>query len=724
MVAAAAFVTSILSHESAPADDRYRDRVTAMGLPPRAPQRPASRILHGRLVDDPYAWMRRTDDPDLIAYLAAENAWVDAGTAHLAALRATVESELRAVLPDEDASAPHRRGGYDYRVRRPAGAQYPVHVRRRAGSEGSDGTDEVLLDENELAEGRDFLEVGVVEPSPDGALLAYSVDVDGSEVYTLRVRDLRTGLDLPDTVPGTYYGLAWAADGASLLYTTLDDAYRPDRIRRHVLGRPVTEDTVVWHEEDRRFELEVDVTRSGELARLIARSRDTTEVRLVPTSDLGAEPTLVAGRVPGREYFVDHEPGDAGGHLVVLTDLDAPEYRVLRAPVAAPGTESWVELLAHDPAVRVESADAIGGYVVVGERHAGVVRVRVIDASGTTVRLVEPDAVGEVVRLADNHEQDVRAVRLVREGWVRPPAEVDHELATGAETVVHVQAVAAPLAGYRCETVHAVAADGTEVPISLVTRGRGPGLPQQPGPCLLYGYGAYESSLDPEFWPDMLPLLDRGVTFAVAHVRGGGELGRRWWQQGRLLTKPTTFTDFVSCARHLVRTGVTSPATLAARGRSAGGLLMGAVAHLAPETFAAIVAEVPFVDAVNTMLDDSLPLTVAEWDEWGDPRKPDEYACLASYSPYENTPGPRRPALLVTASRNDPRVSVHEPAKWVARIREEDATSPDAPHAPLFLRTALGGAAHTGPAGRYDAWRHEAFLHAFVLDAVGAAGDG
>jgi oligopeptidase B len=676
-------------------------------------------VLHGTLVDDPFAWMRHTEDPDLIAYLAAENAWVDEGTGHLAALGATVEGELRAVLPDEDMSAPHRRGGYDYRVRRPAGAQYPVHVRRPAGSAGAD---EVLLDENELAMGRDFLEVGVVEPSPDGALLAYSVDVDGSEVYTLRIRDLRTGRDLPDTVPGTYYGLAWAADGASLLYTTLDDAYRPDRVLRHVLGRPVAEDTVVWHEEDRRFELEVDVTRSGELARLVARNRDTTEVRLVPTDDLGAEPIVVAGRVPAREYFVDHEPGVDGGHLVVLTDLDAPEYRVMRTPLATPGTASWVELVAHDPAVRVESADAIGGYVVVGERHAGVVRVRVLDGSGATVRLVEPDAPGEVVRLADNDEQDVRAVRLVREGWVRPPAEVDHDLATGAETVVHVQAVARSLDGYRCETMQAVAADGVEVPISLVTRGEGKGGQHEPGPCLLYGYGAYESSLDPEFWPDMLPLLDRGVTLAVAHIRGGGELGRHWWNQGRLLTKPNTFTDFVSCAEHLVRTGVTSPGALAARGRSAGGLLVGAVAHLAPEVFAAIVAEVPFVDAVNTMLDDSLPLTVAEWEEWGDPRKPDEYACLASYSPYENTPGPRRRSLLVTASRNDPRVSVHEPAKWVARIREEEAGLPPASSAPLFLRTALGGAAHTGPAGRYDAWRHEAFLHAFVLDAVGAAG--
>jgi oligopeptidase B len=388
--------------------------------------------------------------------------------------------------------------------------------------------------------------------------------------------------------------------------------------------------------------------------------------------------------------------------------------------VATPGREHWREVLPHRSDVRVLSADAFGDFVVVTERSGGRARLRVLDRDGRTVRVVGPDAVGESVRLGRNDEQDVPAVRLVREGWVRPPAAIDHDLATGAEKTVHLQPVAHPLDGYRCEEVTAVADDGVGVPVSLVSRpGAGDREPGAAQPCLLYGYGAYEDSLDPEFWPDMLPLLDRGVLLAVAHVRGGGELGREWWQQGRLLRKRTTFTDLVSCARHLVDTGRTSPERLAARGLSAGGLLMGAVAHLAPEQFAAVVAEVPFVDVVNTMLDDTIPLTVTEWDEWGDPRKPTEYAYQRGYSPYENTPGPQRPALLVTASLHDPRVLVHEPAKWVARIRAEEQERPSLRDAPLVLKTALGGGAHTGPAGRYDAWRHEALLHAFVLDRIG-----
>ncbi len=683
--------------------------------PPVAPRRPTTRSLHGTQVSDDYAWMRRTDDPELSAYLAAENTWCDAGTASLDPLRAELVAEMAGVLPDEDLSGPRVRAGWEHRVRRPAGAQYAVHLRRRAGS-----ADElaVVLDENLLAEGHDYLELGVLEPSPDGRLLAYSVDHDGDEVYGLRVRDLETGEDLPDQLEGTYYGLAWAADGGAFLYPTLDAAYRPDTVRLHVLGTPQADDAVVWHEPDRRFELEVEATRSGELAVLLARSRDTTEARLVSSADLSSEPLLVAARVPSREYFVDHLPGPGGGRLVIVTDLDAPEYRVVTAPIADPGPDRWTELLPHDPAIRVESADVVGGRVVVSERTGGRQRVRILDGSGATVRLVEPDQPGEVVRLGDNDDVGAASVRLVREGWVRPPAEVDHDLLTGAETVVHVQAVQRPLTDYHCEVAHAVAEDGVAVPITLVRRRDG----AAGAPCLLYGYGAYEASLDPEFWPDMLPLLDRGMTLALAHVRGGGELGRCWWQQGRLLAKRTTFTDFVACARHLVDTGATTRSGLAARGISAGGLLMGAVAHLAPADFAAVVAEVPFVDVVGSMLDDTLPLTVAEWEEWGDPRKPEHHAYLAGYSPYENTPGPDRPAMLVTASRNDPRVSVHEPAKWVARIRAEEQTRPARRGLPLLLSTALGGAAHTGPAGRYDAWRHEALLHAFVLDQVGLAG--
>lgn len=702
--------------------------MTAVDSPPRPPQAPrrsATRRLHGDEVRDDFSWMRRVDDPDLAAYLAAENAWTDAATEHLAGLRRDLEHELASVLPDEDVSAPWRRGPWEHRTRRRAGQQYAVHVRRRVhaspdtGPDGDpDPVEEVLLDENLLAQGHDFLELGVLEVSPDGRLLAYSVDLDGSEVYRLRFRDLTTGEDLPDEVEGTYYGLGWSADSGSVLYTTLDAAYRPDTVHRHVLGTPAQRDQVVWHEADRRFELHVAPTRSGAYLRLVASSRDTTEVRLVDTARPGDPAVVVEPRRPGREYHVDHQPGPDGGRLLVVTDDTGPEFRLVSTPVATPGRQHWQEILGHRADTRVVAADAFGPYMVVTERHDGWRRLRVLNGAGATVRLVEPAATGETVELGRTEEWDVTAFRVVREGWVRPPAHFEHDLASGEETLVHEQAVLGGRspADHECALESVQADDGTLVPMSTVSRRGAP----RPGPVLLYAYGSYEASEDPAFWPELAPLLDRGVTVAVAHVRGGGELGRSWWQQGRLLAKRTTFTDFVACAQHLVTTGRTERATLAARGLSAGGLLMGAAAHLAPDRFAVIVAEVPFVDVVNTMLDDTLPLTVGEWEEWGDPRKPEEYAYLRSYSPYENLPGSHRPAILVTASRHDPRVSVHEPAKWVAAMRAEEAALPaeQRPKAPLLLRTLLGGGAHTGPAGRYDAWAHEALVLAVVVDRI------
>ena len=683
--------------------------------PPVAPRRPSTRTVHGDSVADDYAWMRQTDDPALLEHLAAENAWTEQQTAHLADLRARLYDELARILPEDDESAPWRQGDWVYRLRRRAGQQLPVHTRCPVGS-GVDH-EQVVLDENALAAaaGSTFVDLGVCAVSPDGRLLAYSVDLDGSEVFTLRVRDLTRGEDLPDELSGTYYGLGWAADSSGFLYTTLDDAYRPDRVRHHVLGTEQGDDPVVWHEDDRRFEIEIDATRSGDWLRLTAFSRDTSEVRLVPTADLTRAAVVVHPREPGLEYVVDHQRGPDGGRLLVVADDEGPQFRVAVTPVATPGRDNWQPLLPHQPEVRVVATDAFADHVVVTERHAGHLQLRVLGAAGETVRLLVPDGVGEAVRLGRNEEYDVAAPRVVREGWVRPARDLDVDLGSGVETLVHEQRV---LTGgrYACEQTWARAGDGTSVPITLVS-GAAPG--DAPRPCLLYGYGAYESSLDPELWSEIWPLLDRGFLFAIAHVRGGGELGRDWWQQGRLLRKRTTFTDFVACARHLVETGQTTPDLLAARGLSAGGLLMGAVAHLAPDAFAAIVAQVPFVDVVTTMLDDTLPLTVAEWEEWGDPRIAEHYAYLASYSPYDNLPGPSRPALLVTASRHDPRVSVHEPAKWVAKIRAAEHTAPAENDVPLLLRTAMGASSHTGPAGRYDAWAYEAFLHAVTLDRLG-----
>jgi oligopeptidase B len=677
-------------------------------------------------VSDDFAWMRRVDTPELHDYLVAENDWTARRTAHLADLRQTIFDELAGVLPEDDVSAPWRDGAFDYRVRRRAGEQYRVHVRTAVAT--ADAPEEVLLDENELAKGTDYLDLGVCQVSPNGRLLAYSVDHQGREIFTLRVRDLTTGEDLPDELLGTMYGLAWAADSNSFFYTTVDESWRPDQVHRHVIGTTQHGDEVVWHELDRHFELEIGTTRSRDFVVLGAFSRDTSEIRLVPTADPGRAPVVVQPREKGREYHLDHQRGPDGGRLLLVVDDAGPEFRLVELPFAlVDGGDQrahWREILPHRHDVRVVDVDAFADHVVVTERANGQHQLRVLDASGQALRVVRRDGPGEDVSLGRNEEYDVAGVRLVREGWVRPTTDIDHSFADGEESVVHTQQVLHGLDEYACGEVEVAAADGALIPLSLITRRASPSSTMPAGsfglagtgprPVLLYGYGAYESCQDPEFWYQMRPLLDRGFVLAIAHIRGGGERGRTWWQQGRLLTKRNTLTDFIACARHLIGSGVTSADLLVARGMSAGGLLMGAASFLAPELFRAVVAEVPFADVINSMLDDTLPLTVAEWDEWGDPRDPDHYAYLSSYSPYENLPGPRRPAMLVTASRHDPRVSVHEPAKWVAKIRA-DGNQGDAE---LLLHTALGGAAHSGPAGRYDAWRHEALLHAFAVDAV------
>ena len=562
------------------------------------------------------------------------------------------------------------------------------------------------------------------EVSPDGRLLAYSVDHDGSEVYRLLFRDLATGEDLPDVVEGTYYGLGWAADSGSVLYTTVDAAYRPDTVHRHVLGTGADRDEVVWHEPDRRFELDVAPTRSGAYVRLVAASRDTTEVRLVDTSRPGEPPVVVEPRRPGREYHVDHQPGPAGGRLLVVVDDEGPEFRLVTAPVTTPGRDHWREVVGHREDTRVVAADAFGDHVVVTERHGGRRRLRVLDPAGTTLRVLEPAGAGESVALGRTDEVDVSAFRVVREGWVPPPDPPRPRPRQSARRPWSTCRPSSEAAAPTTTSARSRRSQPTTAP-GCRSRWSPVAAPPQSGPRCSTATAPTRRPRTLSSGPSSSPLLDRGVAFGVAHVRGGGERGRSWWQQGRLLHKRNTFTDFVACARHLVASGRTEPNRLAARGLSAGGLLMGATTHLAPEMFAVVVAEVPFVDVVNTMLDDTLPLTVGEWEEWGDPRDATAYEYLRSYSPYENLPGPRRPAVLVTASRHDPRVSVHEPAKWVAAMRADEAALPagQRPRPPLLLRTLLGGGAHTGPAGRYDAWAHEALILSVVLDRLGATGD-
>lgn len=694
--------------------------------PPSAPRRPTVLVHHGDERVDDWYWLRDRDDPAVRAYLEAENAHTEAALAHLAGLREQLFEEIRGRIRETDASAPVRKGAFEYFVRTRAGLQYPIHCRRPAGTTslpdpdalpGEPEGEVVLLDENALAGDSGYFALGAFAPSPDQDLLAYSTDFTGGERYTLRFRDLARGVDLPDEVPDTYYGVAWANDGVTVFYTRPDDAMRPWQVWRHRLGTAPADDHLVLQEDDERFYLSVERSRTGRYIVVTSASKLTTEVRFVDAGTPDAPLRLVDPRRDGVEYHVEHhESTTEGDRFFVLTNDGAENFRLAVTPVATPGHAHWREVLPQRDDTRLDDVDAFAAHLVCSERANALEQIRVIDLATGEQHVVEiPDEVGSV-GLGANLEFDTTSVRLEYSSMVTPPSSFDYDLARRTLALVREQ----PVAGYdrtRFETHRewATAPDGTRIPISIVHHRD---LVRDGGnPLLLYGYGAYELSVDPTFSVARLSLLDRGVVFAIAHVRGGGEGGRRWYDEGKLLHKRNSFTDFIACAHFLVERGYTRPDRMAARGGSAGGLLMGAVANLAPGSFRAIVAEVPFVDCLTTILDPTLPLTVTEWEEWGNPlADPEVYEYLKSYSPYDNVRPVDYPAMLVTAGLHDPRVQYWEPAKWVARLR---ATKTD-DHV-LVLRTEMDSG-HSGPSGRYDAWRDEAFVLSFVLDQLGVAG--
>jgi oligopeptidase B len=678
--------------------------------PPQASKRPHTLTLHGDERVDDWYWLRERDDPEVLAYLEAENTYADELLAPEAALREQIFNEIKVLIQETDESAPVREGAWEYTSRTVESLQYAIHMRRPVGA-GPDSA-EVVLDENPLAGDSGYFALGGFEVSPDGRTLAYSVDFNGSERYELRFRDLATGTDLPDVVENVTYGLAWADDCRTCFYVRPDESVRPFEVWRHVLGTPASADELVWREDDERFFVDLERTRSGQYVFIGCHSKRTSEVWFVSTAEPEQTPRVVAPREHEHEYFVEHQ----GDRFLIVTNEGgaARNFALASAPVATPGRDRWTTVVAHREDVKLDAATAFAGHVVLSERAGGLERLRVLDAGSGDVHTIErPDPVYSVW-VGANAEYDTTVVRYGYTSLVAPVTDVDYDMRSRAATVVKTQPVLGDYdsAEYMSSRLWATAADGTRVPMSVVHRKDTP--LNGSAPALIYGYGSYETSTDPAFRSSRLSLLDRGFVFAIAHVRGGGEMGREWYEGGRLEHKTNTFTDFIACAEHLVREGYTTPDRLTARGGSAGGLLMGAIANLRPELFAAIVAEVPFVDVVTTMLDPSLPLTVTEWEEWGDPREPDAYARMKSYSPYDNVRDAPYPALLVTTGLNDPRVQYWEPAKWVAKLREHSTSGK-----PIVLRTELG-AGHGGPSGRYDAWRDEALVLAFVCHAVGA----
>lgn len=686
--------------------------------PPVAARKPIERKHHGDVFVDDYEWLRDKSNTEVIGYLKAENEYTMARTAHLESLREAIFSEISDRTLQTDLTVPSRKGGYWYYTRTVEGKQYSIHCRVPAAGDQPPATDgaiegeQVLLDGNEVAGDSEFFSLGTVDVSPDGKLLAYSVDLKGDERFTLRIKDLDTAELLPDEIEGVFYGSAWSADGSTIFYTTVDDAWRPYQVWRHTVGSNGL-DVVVFEEPDERFWLGVGLTRNELAVQISLSSKLTSEAWLLDAAAPTSEPVVVAPRRDGVEYDVEH----AGDQLLIVHNTNAENFELATAPLDSPA--EWTTLIAGDAESRLMGVDAFAGHVVLFRRRNALTELAVMrrEDSGFT----DPEALTfeepiYTVGPGQNDEWDSSRYRFSYTSLVTPSSTYDVDVRTGERRLLKQQPVlgGVDLASYTQYREWATAADGTRIPVSLVARtdvardGR--------APVVLYGYGSYENSADPWFSIPRLSLLDRGVVQAIAHVRGGGEMGRAWYDEGKMLSKKNTFTDFVAVAEHLVSSGWTRPERIVAEGGSAGGLLLGAVANLAPRAFGGIVAYVPFVDALTTILDPSLPLTVTEWEEWGNPLEdPEVYRYMKSYSPYENVTAQDYPPILAITGLNDTRVFYVEPAKWVARLRGVKAGDSE-----VLLKIEME-AGHGGRSGRYDAWREIAFSHAWTLDQLGLA---
>ncbi|WP_370325858.1 S9 family peptidase [Euzebya sp.] len=655
-------------------------------------------------VVDHHAWLRAREDPDTIAYLEAENAHADAWFAPHGELVEEVYAEIRSRVQETDASAPTPHpGGWWYQRRTEEGRDYVILTRGRSAD---DAGDQLVLDVNDEAEGHAFFELGVLDVSPDHRLAAWGSDTTGRERYTIRIRDIDAGVDLDDVLVDTAWGgSAWSADCQHLFDAVPDAQERPHRVMRHRLGTSQDDDVEVLRDDDERFFVGIGDTRSGDWIVIASSSKTTSEVRVLPADDPTATPRVVRPRAEGVEYDVDHW----GDRFVIVTNDGAEDFRVMTAPLDAPG--EWEELVAHQPGRRIVAAAPFADHLAIlsWRDMAREVEVRFRDGTSRVVDVLDEP---HDVTIGANRIYETDVLRVGVESMSVPRSTYDVDVRTGERRLVRREPTPnVDLDAYTADRLWATAEDGTRVPVDVVRHVDTP--VDGTAACVLYGYGSYEISIPAVFSVARLSLLDRGVTFALVHPRGGGEGGRRWYLDGKLEHKRNTFTDTLAAADHLVATGWSAPDRLAIRGGSAGGLLVGACITMRPDRFAAAVAEVPFVDIVTTMSDPTLPLTVTEWEEWGDPRVEPYASTMLSYSPYDNTVPADYPALYVTAGLNDPRVSYHEPAKWVARLREVSTGT-----RPLLLRTEMG-AGHGGPSGRYEAWRDEARSLTFLLVALG-----
>jgi oligopeptidase B len=679
---------------------------SGMLQPPATEKKPKVTEINGDRMVDNYFWLREKTNPSVITHLEAENAYTTAVMKPTEALQEKLYNEILSHIKQTDANVPYRWGDYFYYTRTVEGQQYPIYCRKQGKL---DAPEQILLDVNEMAKGQKFMAVGSFAPSDDGNLLAYSTDNTGYRQYTLHIKNLKTGTLLAENIERVD-NVAWATDNKTIFYVTEDAVTkRSDKLFRHVLGTDKYD--LVYEEKDELFDIGVDRSRDKAVIMFGAFSKTSTEFRYIPSNDPNAEWKTILPRQADHEYDVDHR----GDLFYIRTNKGAKNFRVVTAPVSDPSEKNWKDFVAHRPAVKVEGVDLFADHAVLSEWENGLQQLEVVDFKNNQRHYIKFPEPVYAAGLTSNREFNTKVVRYNYQSLTTPSSVFDYDMTSRTATLMKQTEVPGGFdkANYKAERVFATAADGTKIPMSIVYR-RNVKLDGS-APLLLYGYGSYGVSISPGFSPARLALLDRGVVFVIAHIRGGGELGEPWREAGRMMKKMNTFTDFIACAESLISKKYTSKDRLVIQGGSAGGLLMGAVSNLRPDLFKAVVAQVPFVDVLNTMLDATLPLTTSEYIEWGNPNEKAAYDYMKKYSPYDNIHKANYPAMLVKVSLNDSQVPYWEGSKFVAKLRDYKTD-----HNPLLLKVNMG-AGHGGASGRYDAFRETAFDYAFMLWQMGLA---
>lgn len=674
--------------------------------PPRATPFPHELEIHGDVRTDPYFWLRDRENPDVITYLQQENAYTEQVLKHTESLQTDLFAEMKGRIKEDDESVPYRMRGFWYYVRYQKGQEYPIYCRKYGALEAEE---RILLDQNELASGHAFHALGGMSVSPDNNLLAFGEDTVSRRIYTIRFKDLETGGYLPDRLENTTGGLAWANDGKTVFYTVKDEALRPHKIYRHELGTSQEEDVEIYHETDETFTCHVFRSKSDHYLIIASSSTVSNEFRYLSTDDPTGELTLFLKRERDHEHSIAH----FGEHFYILTNWNAKNFRLMRCKIGEVDRANWEEVIPHREDVLLEDIELFQHFLVLGERHKGLTQLRVKTWDGSDEHYIPFEDPAYIAYTSTNRDFETDILRFGYSSMTTPSSVFDYNMKTRERTLLKQQEVVGghDPSAYVSERLNARASDGTEVPISIVYRVDFKRNGQ--GPVLLYGYGSYGHSIDPGFSSVRLSLLDRGFAFAIAHIRGGEEMGRTWYENGKLLQKKNTFTDFIACAEHLINQKYTSTKHMYAMGGSAGGMLMGAILNMRPDLWNGVVASVPFVDVVTTMLDETIPLTTGEYDEWGNPNKEEYYRYMLSYSPYDNVQEVTYPNLFVLTGLHDSQVQYWEPAKWVAKLRVMNQGDNK-----LLLHTNLD-AGHGGASGRFESLKETAKEYAFLLDLEG-----